>query len=266
MKKLLITILSVSLLALGCDPIEEETNNNNTSNNNNTNNTNNSTNNINNTNNSTNNTNNTDPGTCSVNDLPAQRECNPGFKCTITTQAGNVGCVDFGALEPGDNCAVISSGQTQDGCPPGYFCYPPTGIPEDGGTCIQYCASLFSPCPSGGICMLEWDLGLGSAYLCQEADDCDAYYDFGCGTNESCYMLFNAGSQTVCLETPTNGLLKGQPCARPDDCAPNHTCFGPYQQETCHALCRPEYQEQDCGIDECVLVDSVSGFGVCWNE
>ncbi|MBN2723929.1 MAG: hypothetical protein JXR95_07670 [Deltaproteobacteria bacterium] len=267
--KVKLVFFALLFMAVSCDPIEQNSDNNtmnNGTNNTNNNITNNTTNNTSNNTTTNNSTNNTTPGTCSVNDLSIQTECNPGYKCTITTVTGTIGCVEYGALSLGDACSVVSSGQTQDGCPVGSFCYSSSSDPTDPGQCTEFCYDLYTPCRDNGICGIELDLGVGSAYLCEPTDDCDPYFNTGCDAGESCYLLLNSGGITTCLPTPANGLLKGSSCEQPDDCAPKHTCFGPYQEETCHALCTTENSEYDCGIDYCVEISSESEYGVCWNE
>ena len=263
--------LTVSLLALfvfACDPIEE-TNNNNVNNTNNTtyeicsdgldndgdgatdcddsdctSATNCQTNNV-------NNINNTNPGTCTPEDLPFQSECTLGYKCTITNTANQVGCIyDDGPLSVGDACIPVEAGRTQDGCPGGSVCY--LGDQEVGG-CVEFCAFLFIPCDETRMCYETIPAGSSSAFLCVTADECDPYYLSGCASG-TCYVYISANYMTMC--EPAGTKLKDEPCTRPSECAPGHTCYEDY----CRYLCT---DHNECGIEMCQKLSEADPYGLC---
>lgn len=242
---LIILILSSCLLA--CNETTT-TNNNNINNTNNTNS--NNTNNTNNTNN--NNINNTTPGTCTAEDLVFQSQCNTGYKCTIYNTQKQVGCIeDNGPLSVGAACAPVSSGRTQDGCPRGSFCYQNSTAT---GFCRMFCPIPYVPCDETSLCYEPVAVSGGATtYLCMPTDNCDPLQPASCSTGQ-CYVYISGNYQTKC--EPAGTLLKDQPCAKPSDCAPQHTCY----EGVCRYLCT---RSDECGIDICQYLSAHDPYGLC---
>jgi len=198
------------------------------------------------------NNNNTDPGTCNPEDLPYQALCSVGFKCTITDTADHVGCVyDDGPLAPGEACAPVGPGRTQDGCPGGSLCFAQNG--ETYGICTPFCAFLYIPCDETSMCYETLPAGSGSAYLCSPRDACDPFALTGCATG-ACYVYISANYMTKC--EPEGTLLKDSPCTRPGECAPRHTCY----EDVCRFMCTTH---DDCGIEMCQKLSANDPYGLC---
>jgi hypothetical protein len=256
----------ISLVLFSCDPITEDSDDNNTTNNiNNINNINNTTtNNVNNINN-INNVNNDVPGDCSASDLPFQNECNPGYKCTIINDSLEVGCIKNGPLDVGDNCMVVTSTVSQDGCPSSSVCVPY----EDQPICMNYCYQLYTPCSDEQICVIDLEVQGGHAYMCDFLDDCNPYVNEpsgadateGCSAGEVCHAFYQGSIITKCMVSEGTGM-KGTPCVDSTECAPGHVCYGGYGDKECRFLCEPSTND-DCGIDYCVKVSESDSFGIC---
>ena len=203
-----------------------------------------------------------DPGTCDTDDLAEQRQCTPGYKCTVTRLSPlEVQCVEEGLLSFYDACTpVLDSAANQDNCPKGSVC----AQYGEGYVCLPFCDAAGEPCPQGGFCLEGNHLGSTDIQVCSPPVQCNPFSSSGCAQGQTCYLLADYGNMTVCSPTAGTGQ-QGERCENAMDCAPGYTCYAGSGEKRCAMLCTDTSQCSRFGDTfSCRFLDEDNTTGVCY--
>lgn len=189
-------------------------------------------------------------GTCD----PARASgCGVGEQCVLHDV--EAACGPVGTAARGSACTSV------DDCAVGLACFR---AEPGSGVCDRVCCPGGTDCAASEVCGGDGRLVDGtetSWARCIAPRSCALLEAMSCPEREACYVVGPLG-ESVCLLAGT--ALEGDPCALPNDCAPELVCAGAVER-TCARLCRLGLATDPCATGSMCVRQAYTpeGVGVC---